>query len=139
MTADDGHRLAGIARQLRRLRSVPSGVLAGIVARDGSCMQVSADDRPPQWLHEQGTDREAAARLCRGCLVQLPCLALELRLHGEQTVGVWGALGEEDRRALVRAVRPAVSPPLVGDAEPSSPPSASPSLLVDRSVGGGAR
>ena len=33
MTAHDGRRLAGIARQLRRLRSVPSGVLAEIVAR----------------------------------------------------------------------------------------------------------
>jgi WhiB family transcriptional regulator, redox-sensing transcriptional regulator len=139
MTAHDGRRLAGIARQLRRLRSVPSGVLAEIVARDGSCMQVSADDRAPQWLHEHGTDREAAARLCRGCPIQLPCLALELRLHGEQTVGVWGALGEQDRRALVRSGRPAVSRPLVGDAEPSSPPSWSPSLLVDRSAGGGAR
>lgn len=62
---------------------------------------VSADDRPPRWLHEDGTDRELAARLRRGCPVQLECLELELRMFGDQTVGVWGALGEDDRRALV--------------------------------------
>ena len=27
-----------------------------------------------------------------------PCLELELRMFGDQTVGVWGALGEDDRR-----------------------------------------
>ena len=36
-----------------------------------------------------------------GCPVQRECLELELRMFGEQTVGVWGALGEDDRRALV--------------------------------------
>ena len=64
-------------------------------------MQVSAEDGPPRWLHENGTDRELAARLCPGCPVQVECLELELRMFGDQTVGVWGALGEDDRRALV--------------------------------------
>jgi WhiB family transcriptional regulator, redox-sensing transcriptional regulator len=93
--------LAGIARRLARLRWVPTGVLAQIVADGGACMEVSADDGPPRWLHEAGTDRELAARLCRGCPVQQECLELELRMFSDQTVGVWGALGEDDRRALV--------------------------------------
>jgi WhiB family redox-sensing transcriptional regulator len=80
---------------------VSTGVLAEIVTEGGACMQVSADDGPPRWLHEVGSDRELAARLCAGCPVQQECLELELRMFGEQTVGVWGALGEDDRRALV--------------------------------------
>jgi WhiB family redox-sensing transcriptional regulator len=97
---DDGW-LIEIVNRLTRLRRVPSGVLAEIVAWDGACLEISADDGPPRWLHEDGTDRELAARLCRGCPVQLECLELELRMLGDQTVGVWGALDEDDRRALV--------------------------------------
>jgi WhiB family redox-sensing transcriptional regulator len=93
--------LVEIVNRLTRLRRVPSGLLTEIVARDGACLQISTDDRPPRWLYENGTDRELAARLCRGCPVQLECLELELRMFGSQTVGVWGALGEDDRRALV--------------------------------------
>jgi WhiB family redox-sensing transcriptional regulator len=101
MTARDDITLRTIARLLTRLRAVPSEVLGDIVVRDGACMAVSADDEPPQWLHEDGTDRELAAQLCQGCPVQLECLELELRMFGDETVGVWGALGEDDRRALV--------------------------------------
>jgi WhiB family transcriptional regulator, redox-sensing transcriptional regulator len=101
MSIRDESMLPKIARRLARLHRVPSGVLAEIVAWDGACMSVSADDGPPRWLHEDGTDRELAARLCQGCPVQMECLELELRMFGDQTVGVWGALGEDDRRALV--------------------------------------
>lgn len=101
MTARGDGFLTRIVRRLARLRAVPSGILAEIVAWDGACLQVSADDRPPRWLHENGTDRELAARLCQGCPVQVECLELELRIFGDQTVGVWGALDEDDRRALV--------------------------------------
>ena len=45
-------------------------------------------------------DREFARLLCGGCPVQDECLELELRTAGDQTVGVWGALFEDDRRAL---------------------------------------
>ena len=64
-------------------------------------------------MFDPGTDREVAARLCAGCPVQPECLELELRLFGEQTVGVWGALGEDDRRALVPYWRdwPVAEPP----------------------------
>jgi WhiB family redox-sensing transcriptional regulator len=101
MTARDDITLRTIARLLKRLREVPSEVLGNIVARDGACVAVVTDDEPPHWLHEDSTDRELAARLCQGCPVQLECLELELRMFGDETVGVWGALGEDDRRALV--------------------------------------
>jgi WhiB family redox-sensing transcriptional regulator len=101
MRARDDGWLLEVVKRLTRLRRVPSGVLAEIVAVDGACLEISADDGPARWLYEDGTDRELAARLCRGCPVQWECLELELRMFGEQTVGVWGALGEDDRRALV--------------------------------------
>jgi WhiB family redox-sensing transcriptional regulator len=41
-----------------------------------------------------------AARMCVGCPVQRECLELELRTAGADSVGVWGALCEIDRRAL---------------------------------------
>ncbi len=114
MRARDDGWLVEIVKRLTRLRRVPSRVLAEIVARDGACLEVSADDEPPRWLHEDGTDRELATRLCRGCPVQWECLELELRMFGEQTVGVWGALGEDDRRALVPHWRQATARPAAG-------------------------
>jgi WhiB family transcriptional regulator, redox-sensing transcriptional regulator len=101
MTGDDEGVLARLARRLARLRRVSTGVLARTVTDGGTCMEVSTDDGPPRWLHHAKSDRELAARLCAGCPVQSKCLALELRTFGEQTVGVWGALGEDDRRALI--------------------------------------
>jgi WhiB family transcriptional regulator, redox-sensing transcriptional regulator len=118
-TARDHRFWAAIVARLSRLRSAPSGVLAELVAWDGACMEVSADDRPPRWLHEDGSDPELAARLCRGCPVQRECLELELRMFGEHTVGVWGALDEDSRRALYpywrRARQPDLDPPDIGD------------------------
>ena len=78
-----------------------------------------AENGPPRWLHQAGSDRELAARLCAGCPVQLECLELELRMFGEHTVGVWGALDEDGRRALYsywrRARQPDPDPPAAGD------------------------
>jgi WhiB family redox-sensing transcriptional regulator len=96
----DEHWLAELVQRLRRLRSVPDDMLTDLVTRDGACMDVRAEGRSPRWLHEDGTDRELAARLCQGCPVPLPCLERELRLSGEHTVGVWGALDEDTRRDL---------------------------------------
>ena len=82
---------------------------------DGACLEVSTDDGPPRWLHEDGTDREFASGFVGVVRSSQECLELELRMFGEQTVGVWGALGEDDRRALVphwrqATARPAASP-----------------------------
>lgn len=92
--------LAGMARRLDRLRSVPRKVLGRAVVDRGACMAPLPDGDPPTWLFDSGTDREIATRLCAGCPVVDECLELELRLFGADTVGVWGALSEDDRRAL---------------------------------------
>lgn len=99
-TDPNGDLLAAIVQRLDRLRRVPSDLLARLVAKRGACMTPLPDGDPPNWLFDAGTDREHAERLCSGCPVQGECLELELRLSGPDTVGVWGALGEDDRRAV---------------------------------------
>jgi WhiB family redox-sensing transcriptional regulator len=123
MSASDDSVLADIGRRLAGLRPVPSKVLADLVERDGACLEVAVDEGPPRWLFDQRSDRELAARLCAGCPVQLECLELELRILGEQTVGVWGALGEDERRALVPQWRRARTR---SEAEPQHEPAPEP-------------
>ena len=85
--------------RLGRLRRVPLEVLTGLVLRDGACMwPVPAGE--PSLLTERLTDRELAERLCGGCNVRDACLEWELRASGADTVGVWGGLTDDDRRAL---------------------------------------
>lgn len=95
------NELIEIAWRLDRLRWVPTDVLGDIVVREGTCMDVYAAGDEPDWLGHEQTDRALAARLCGGCPVQDQCLELELRTAGEDTAGVWGALAEDDRRALL--------------------------------------
>ncbi|MDS0135755.1 MULTISPECIES: WhiB family transcriptional regulator [unclassified Amycolatopsis] len=94
MEADDLW-LIGVAWRLDRLRWVPTGVLRDAVTSDGACMTPS-EGGPP----DARDDREFAKMLCGGCPVQDECLELELRTAGLQTVGVWGAMSDDDRRAL---------------------------------------
>lgn len=90
-----------IAADLDRFADVPDGVLLEIVTRDGRCLWlVSGDEQAPEWDGEELTDRELAARLCAECSARRACLELELRTAGLDTLGVWGGLSEEDRRAL---------------------------------------
>lgn len=99
MVISDGDLwLVAIAWRLDRLRWVPGADLAELVWREGTCLWVCADE--PSWHGEELTDRQLAAWLCAGCPVQDECLELELRTAGEHTVGVWGALAEDDRRAV---------------------------------------
>lgn len=86
-----------LAAQLDRYEHVPDDVLWDIVTRDGSCTWLYANDLEPDWT---GDDREVAARICAGCTVRWACLELELRTHGGQSLGVWGALPAADIRAL---------------------------------------
>ena|SRR2546430_1301583 len=99
MTSDERH-LIEIAWRLDRLRWVPRTELAEIVMRDGRCVWAYTSGDPPPLTGRDGPDRELAARLCERCPVQDECLELELRTAGELTTGVWGALGEQDRRAM---------------------------------------
>lgn len=99
MTSSDC-RWIEIAWQLDRVRWVPRDVLAAIVMRDGQCIWAYTSDDPPELTGIDTTDRALAARLCERCPVRDECLELELRTAGKHTTGVWGALGEHDRRAL---------------------------------------
>jgi len=97
---NDDRRLAEIAARLDRFAKVPTEVLANIVMGHGACVWCYGEGDPPPLTGNDTADRELAARICDGCPVQDHCLELEMRWAGEDTVGVWGALSEQDRRAL---------------------------------------
>lgn len=93
-------RFLEIAWRLDRQRWVPRAVLGEVVLAGGACVWTYAEGEPPQLTGLDTPDRELAARMCAGCPVQDECLELELRMAGPDTAGVWGALPEDDRRAL---------------------------------------
>jgi WhiB family transcriptional regulator, redox-sensing transcriptional regulator len=86
--------------ELDRLAGVSDEVLSEQVAEHGRCMWEISSGDPPGWSGQGTADRELAARLCAGCPVRAECLEFELRTAGADTVGVWGGLAEDDRRAL---------------------------------------
>ena len=99
-SVDDEHWLIEVAWRLDRLRWAPTELLTEVAMRDGACVQAYQAQEIPPWTGRDLTDRELAVQLCRRCPVQDECLELEMRTAGESTVGVWGALNEDDRRAL---------------------------------------
>lgn len=70
------------------------------MAERGLCLWEITSGDPPIWDSDGPSNRDLAARLCASCPVRRECLEFELRLGGAQTVGVWGGLAEDDRRAL---------------------------------------
>ncbi|MEV7187753.1 WhiB family transcriptional regulator [Kitasatospora sp. NPDC093102] len=48
-------------------------------------------------------DEEAAKRICRGCPVREPCLAVAIR--GQEQIGVWGGMTTAERRRLAVEAR----------------------------------
>jgi WhiB family redox-sensing transcriptional regulator len=86
--------------ELDELAAVPTEVLASWVTDRGRCLWETTFGEPPEWSGEEEPERELATRLCAGCPVRDECLEFKLRVAGEDTVGVWGALNEDDRRAL---------------------------------------
>lgn len=86
--------------ELDELAAVPTEVLADWVTAEGRCLWETTFGDPPEWTGEDDPDRELATQLCAGCPVRIECLEFELRLGGAQTLGVWGALNADDRRAL---------------------------------------
>jgi WhiB family transcriptional regulator, redox-sensing transcriptional regulator len=94
----DGQERA--AAELDAFARVPTEVLGRLVAARGLCLWEITHGDPPEWSGDGSPDQELAARLCAGCPVRRECLEFELRTAGAQTVGVWGGLSEDDRRAL---------------------------------------
>ena len=94
-----------IAARLDRYANMPDDVLVEAVIRDGLCFWAFDRADFPELSGEDTPDRELAARLCAGCPVIDECLELELRSAGADTVGVWGALSDTDRREVHRAWR----------------------------------
>ncbi|TWH20307.1 WhiB family transcriptional regulator [Prauserella rugosa] len=92
--------LSALAEDLGHYADVPENVLEHVVRRDGSCMWLYTFGDIPEWTGDDATDRRLAEEICRDCPVQEMCLELELRQSGPFTTGVWGALPEQDRRAL---------------------------------------
>jgi WhiB family redox-sensing transcriptional regulator len=88
------------AAELDQLAAVPTDVLAAWVTDRGRCLWETTFGDPPAWMCAAEPDRELATRMCAGCPVRSECLEFELRVAGVDTVGVWGALNENDRRAL---------------------------------------
>lgn len=100
MNPDHTPDYAAIAARLDRLRHVPDDVLTAVVLGGGLCFRCLWPPQEPDWDDAAPSDRELAARLCAGCPVIDPCLELDLRTDGTGSAGVWGALPEDDRRAL---------------------------------------
>jgi WhiB family transcriptional regulator, redox-sensing transcriptional regulator len=93
-------RYEQLAAELDELAAVPTDVLADWVTARGRCLWETTFGEPPEWTGADEPDRELATQLCTGCPVRGECLEFELRLGGAQTLGVWGALNTDDRRAL---------------------------------------
>jgi len=102
VSGDDIPDLEALAARLDRLRQVPDDVLADLLMQDRLCPWLLRRGEVPDWDDCAPSDRELADRLCEGCPVIDQCLELELRTEGQATTGVWGALAEDDRRALHR-------------------------------------
>ena len=100
MSADElPAELVARVRRLRRLRRVPDGVLAEIVAVRGLIRDRLSEEALSPAV-EPGADpaevdRAMAARLCAGCPVLDECLELDLRWMADQTVGVFAGLPDE--------------------------------------------
>ena len=92
-----------VAARLDDLEGVPIGALFDLVTREGACMWIYVGTKEPTWTGNKVTDRELAATICAGCPVTDECLELEFRTAGLTTLGVWGALAEDDRRAAYLA------------------------------------
>ncbi|MGH3834338.1 MAG: WhiB family transcriptional regulator [Pseudonocardiaceae bacterium] len=97
---DDTPDYDAIAARLDRWRQVPTDVLTAVVVRGGLCFWRLWPSEEPDWDDCAPSDRSLAARLCAGCPVIDQCQELDLRTAGTDTTGVWGAMAEDDRRAL---------------------------------------
>ncbi len=92
-----------VAARLNHLEGVPIEQLSDLVRREGACMWIDVGAEEPMWTGDKMTDRQLAAIICAGCPVADECLELEFRTAGPASLGVWGALDEDDRQAAYLA------------------------------------
>ena len=92
-----------VAARLDDLAGTPIVTLFALATGEGACMWIQVGTEEPIWMGDKVTDRELAATICAGCSVTDECLELEFRTAGFITLGVWGALAEDDRRAAYLA------------------------------------
>ena len=88
------------AAELDELAAVSTEVLADWVTARGRCLWETTFGEPPEWTGEDEPDRASGTEPSGQSPVRTECLEFELRIAGDQTVGVWGALNQDDRRAL---------------------------------------
>ena len=100
---NDQESFEEVAARLDALEGVLIETLFDLVTREGACMRIHAGTKEPTSTDDKVTDREVAATICEGCPVTDECLELEFRTAGFTTLGVWGALAEDDRRAVYLA------------------------------------
>ncbi|MGH4007507.1 MAG: WhiB family transcriptional regulator [Pseudonocardiaceae bacterium] len=105
MISEDTPNYDANAARLDRWRQVPTEELITVVVRRGLCLWGLWPAQEPDWDDCAPSDQELAARLCAGCPVIDQCLELDLRTAGASTTGVWGAMCDDDRRALHRIWR----------------------------------
>jgi WhiB family transcriptional regulator, redox-sensing transcriptional regulator len=81
----------------------------GFASRGGWRGQAACLDEDPELFFPVGTTGPAldqitqAKAVCAGCSVRVECLEYALQTY--QDAGVWGGLGEDERRALRRSRR----------------------------------
>ena len=100
---NDEEFLEEVAARLDDLVGAPIETLFDLVARGRLVPVDPRRHRGADVDSDKATDREWAAKICAGCPVADECLELEFRTAGFTTLGVWGALAEEDRRAAYLA------------------------------------
>jgi WhiB family redox-sensing transcriptional regulator len=103
MNEEKDEYFAKIARELDDMQPVPTELLSDLVTRDGTCMLLTAGRDELELAGSASTEREFAEQVCAGCAVRNACLELEFRAAGYTTIGIWGALAEDDRRAVYLA------------------------------------
>ncbi|AXI81290.1 WhiB family transcriptional regulator [Peterkaempfera bronchialis] len=83
---------------MRAGRALPGG---GAEDRGWVDSALCAQTDPEGFFPERGGSTRTARRVCLACEVRVECL--EYALENDERFGVWGGLGERERRRLRRA------------------------------------
>lgn len=83
---------------------------------DALCKEAPAE---VTWFASRGEDQRAAKAVCGRCLVRTECLAWAVA-QGPELDGVWGGLGERERRTLTRSAATLAAKPSDAGRQPST-------------------